>query len=69
MSDERDPTPIVGEWARQKQYRCRLCDFDTLEEAKFVDHFRKAHPPLRIIEGGAADAAETKPSTRKGEKA
>lgn len=55
MSDERDPTPIIGEWAKKKQYRCRLCGFDTLDEWTFNDHFMKAHPPLEIIDGGQID--------------
>ena len=54
MTDE--PTPITATWRGEKVYRCRLCAFDTLDRAKFEDHFAKAHPPFRIIDGGKADA-------------
>lgn len=54
MTDERDPTPITGKWGKQKQYKCRLCAFDSLDRAAFIEHFRRAHPPLRIIDGGKA---------------
>jgi hypothetical protein len=50
-----EPTPIRGVWAGRDVYRCRLCPFDTLEEAKFIHHFATMHPPLEIIDGGKAN--------------
>ncbi len=52
MTDKRDPTPIMHKWEKRKLYQCRLCDFNTLEEEKFIDHFGRMHPPLQIIDGG-----------------
>jgi hypothetical protein len=53
---DRDPTPLNAVWAGQTVYRCRLCDYDTLEETKFVYHFATVHPPLEILDGGEAEA-------------
>lgn len=47
-----DEKPDIGTWKGEKQYRCRLCPFDTLDEAVFVDHFARVHAPLRVIDGG-----------------
>ena len=61
-----DDTPVIGKWGKHKQYRCRLCSVDSLDKAKFEDHFAKAHPPLRIIDGGKAEPE--KPETKEGDK-
>ena len=50
---------ILGSWRGVEQYRCRLCQFDTLEKEKFIDHFANMHPPLEVIEG--FKEAETEP--------
>lgn len=42
---------VLTAWRGMKRYQCRLCQFDTLEEHKFVDHFARAHPPLEVIDG------------------
>lgn len=42
---------IIGSWRGVQQYRCRLCEYDTLERQKFEDHFRLVHPPLEVIDG------------------
>lgn len=52
---DRDPTPIHATWAGETVYRCRMCDYDTTEEQKFVYHVANVHPPLEIIDGGKAD--------------
>lgn len=53
----RDPTPLNADWRGHTLYQCRLCPFDTLEEAKFIEHFARTHPPLEIIDGGLFDPA------------
>lgn len=55
MTDES--TPKLLKWRGETIYRCRLCAFDSTDKKKFEDHFRIAHPPLRIIDGGK-DAAQ-----------
>lgn len=54
---DRDPTPITGDWRGETLYKCRLCQFDTLEEPKFIAHFASTHPPLEILDGGLIDPA------------
>lgn len=53
-----DKTPKLLKWRGAKVYRCRLCDFDTTSKEKFEDHFAKAHPVLRVIDGGKKDAPD-----------
>ena len=55
----RDNTPEIGKWNKQKQYRCRLCAFDTLDKAQFEDHFAKVHAPLQVLEGFRAKQLDT----------
>lgn len=47
----KDSTPELLKWRKHKVFRCRLCAFDSLDKEKFEDHFAKAHPPLRVIDG------------------
>ena len=60
-----DEKPEIGTWKGQKQYRCRLCPFDTLDEAVFVDHFAKVHAPVRVIDGGKKAPAQERPAEKK----
>lgn len=54
---KQDPTPITAKWRDHKQYKCRLCSFDTLDKKKFEKHFAEMHPPLQVISGGREDAS------------
>lgn len=47
-------TPNILKWRGQKVYRCRLCAFDSTDQAKFEDHFRRRHAPFQVIDGGKA---------------
>lgn len=60
-----DENMEVLTWGKRKVYRCRLCAFDSLDKAKFEDHFAKKHAPLRVIEGGKED---TKQADKKSDK-
>lgn len=35
----------VGQWGSYKQYKCRLCPFDTLHEDKIISHVWSVHGP------------------------
>jgi hypothetical protein len=49
---------ILGSWRGVEQYRCRLCQFDTLEKQQFIDHFANMHAPLEVIDGGKKNEPE-----------
>lgn len=38
----------IGKWKGFKQYKCKLCAFDTLEENVIKDHIKKEHMPKPI---------------------
>ena len=59
-----DDKVITGQWNGHKQYRCRLCAFDSLDKAAFEDHFAKVHAPLQVIEGRKAKAQNPETMTR-----
>lgn len=61
----KDDTPEILKWRKQKVYRCRLCAFDSLDKARFEDHFTKAHPPLRVIDGGKRGPEKTVATEKK----
>ena len=42
---------LLGSWKGLTAYRCSQCNYDTLEKAKFIDHYARAHPPLEVIDG------------------
>lgn len=42
---------VLGKWRGYRQYTCSVCGWDTLDRAKFIDHFATLHPPLEVIEG------------------
>lgn len=64
MSEDK---PAINKWRGQKRYACRLCAFDTLEEAKFIEHFAKAHAPFRVIEGDKNEAVQEAQPKKKDE--
>lgn len=53
MSGKQDEFKLL-KWHGAKVFQCRLCAFNSTDQKRFEDHYRRVHPPVRIIDGGKA---------------